>query len=177
MWRRHEGKFSKANFSPTQCRFSFSRVEKTFLPVSGSYENVCCSTYFVFLESRFRVDLNVTPWQTNLCKQDICTAMIKIDFHVCSWICSLLSLKFMLTLTQPWLWAPIHGHRVAKPSVFLFAAHCFFESDTHVHGVCGVASLLLFLLSQLCGWLVVRQLESFQKETAGSDYQVIWELN
>ena len=37
--RRHEGKFSEANFSPTQCCFSFFRVEKTFLTDLWSFEN------------------------------------------------------------------------------------------------------------------------------------------
>ena len=40
VWRRQEGKFSEANFSPTQCRFSGFRVEKTFLRVLWSYEKV-----------------------------------------------------------------------------------------------------------------------------------------
>ena len=77
VWRRQEGEFSKANFSPTQCRFSgFFRVEKTFLPVLWSSESISVSTYF--WESRFRVDLDVTPGQANLCKQDICTEMRKL---------------------------------------------------------------------------------------------------
>ena len=47
VWRRQEGEFSKANFSPTQCRFSgFFRVEKTFLPVLWIYESMCLSVFF-----------------------------------------------------------------------------------------------------------------------------------
>ena len=53
VWRRQEGKFSEANFSPTQCRFSGFRVEKTFLRVLWSYMR--------------RVDLDVTPGKANSC--------------------------------------------------------------------------------------------------------------
>ena len=46
VWRRQEGKFSEANFSPTQCRFSGFRVEKTFLPVLWIYESMCLNVFF-----------------------------------------------------------------------------------------------------------------------------------
>ena len=60
------------------------RPRNVAFPASGSRKHFCLfggvmrAWLDVFLESRFRVDLDVTPRQANLCKQDICKEMGKL---------------------------------------------------------------------------------------------------
>ena len=116
--RRHEGKFSKANFLPTQCRFSLSRIEKTFLTGFGSYGNVCLQTYFIFLESSnwiwtshqgrliYANKIYAQRWENEILK-------------IFSWICNLLLLRVHVDTHLLLTFSLIHKHRENHLSFFL----------------------------------------------------------
>ena len=65
VWRLN---FPRQTFRPRNVAFPDSGLRKHFLPVLSSYEKVSLR---IFFGSRFRVDLDVTLGQDNLCQQDI----------------------------------------------------------------------------------------------------------